>query len=165
MKKLLFALNALLWVCLFQACSPEDYKEVGTATDKAALFSGKWKVTKVIQQDLDAIELGFPYKQNDITTLAPFTTSSITFNMDGGKPSAFTVDKATAPFFLPLSSGTWKVDNAMAPGFITLSSGTTNIDLEIGSYVLLGQNKLRLTVYRKLDGVKVTGYQYEFSKL
>lgn len=163
MKQILIIILTLV-AGVFYSCQPDDYKEVGSPKDKVSLLEGTWKVSRVIQQDIDAIQEGFPYKELDVTDIAPFTSSTITFNLNDGQPATFTANRGTAPFFLPTNTGTWSVDNLTTPGEITLGTGASAVTVKLGSYVLLGADRMQFTVNRKQGEAVVMAYVYELTK-
>jgi len=163
MKQILI-ITILSVAAIFHACRPDDYKEVGTPGDRVALLEGTWKVTRVVQQDVDAIQEGFPYKELDVTDVAPFTSSTLRLTLNDGQPATFSANRGTAPFFLPATSGAWSVDNVSTPGEITLGTGASAVTVQLGSYVLLGGNKMQFTISRKQGDATVMAYVYELTK-
>lgn len=158
--KNIFLFTASFILLFAAACKKEAYKEVGTTSDKVSLITGEWKVVKLVQKDLDAIEYAFPYKEQDVTSVAPFNTSIISFQSGG----TFTANRNNAPFFLPVASGNWALNDAYSPDHISLTSGTNQLNLELGALTLLHNNKLQFTVYRKLGDVRISAYTYELAK-
>jgi hypothetical protein len=157
----MLALTAVL-----AACKPErlkDYEPVVAGDVKS--ISGTWTGASVLQRDNDSERKNFPYKSMDITGTLDFTKVKITLQEANGQPTNFTVDQSAAavPIF-KFTSGKWIVDNASKVGLITLVNGTDSIKMVLGSYMLLQQNKMKLTRAKTLLGKDVVTYEFNFSK-
>lgn len=148
------------------ACKPEgakDYEAVVAGDVKSV--AGTWNGTSVLQRDNDHERKNFPYKSMDITGTVDFTKVKITLQESNGQPANFTIDQAAAaiPIF-KITSGKWIVDNASKVGLITLINGTDSIKMVLGSYMLLQENKMKLTRAKTLLGKDVVTYEFNFSK-
>lgn len=147
------------------SCQPEkmkDYEPVVSGGVES--IAGTWTGTSVLQRDRDAERKNFPYKTQDITNLLEFTKVKVTLAQSGGQPTTFNVDHGGAPPIFRITSGKWEVDNAQKVGTIALINGTDTVRLVLGSYSLIGSNKMLLKQSKTLLGVEVISYEYNFSK-
>lgn len=145
-------------------CKPETLPDIGDPTRNLPLLEGNWKVEKVVQSDLNAVRYGFPYKEVDVTTKAPFTDFKLAFAMNNGTPSNFTTTPGGAPKIIPIASGGWKVDDPTLPKEIALFKAPDTIRLTLVTYKGLSGGQLHLRQV-KYQGVKPTlQYDYYFRK-
>ncbi|MGE9311883.1 DUF5004 domain-containing protein [Niabella sp. CJ426] len=162
--KNIFLFTASFILLLAAACKKEAYKPVNEISNKTLELEGDWKVTKVILSDLDAIESNFPYKELDVTNTAPFTTSTLKLVKASDTGGTFTSSAGTAPFFLPLSAGSWELDDPNSPTTLTIKGAASTFELPLGSLVLLKTKELQFKILKKLDGVSVIAYTYFLTK-
>jgi hypothetical protein len=168
MKIFLKAFVAVLFTgTILSSCSPEAHKEIGEPRDIVASLAGNWTLTKAVEVDEDAVHKGFPYKENDITAIFPYTDFKLTLVVNGSTPSTFTTTPGSSPKIIHLASGTWAADNLQYPKVLTLTSGSTTETVTLGSYPIASSTKLQLNVSRSDagSGKLLITYKYEFSKL
>ncbi len=159
-----FFLFIILATALF-ACKPETIHDIGQPFDKLKSMEGNWQLQKVVQADLNAIKYGFPYKEIDITSKAPFTEFKVAFTLNNGSPAAFTTTPGGSPKIINLPSGSWKVDNAQTPKLVTLINNLDTVKLDLATYSNLGNGQLQLRVTKRLDGKDLLRYDYYFKKI
>lgn len=152
-------------VTLLHACKPETIPGIGEPFDKLQLLQGNWQLQKVIQSDLNAIKYGFPYKEVNVTGIAPFTDFKLSLNLDNGKPSAFTTVPGGSPKIITLPSGKWSVDDETVPKTITLANTTDTMHINLAGYNELSQGQLHLQLIKGIDGKDLLRYDYYFKKL
>lgn len=154
---------ALTWV----NCSPEDLKSYTPAAngEVAGLF-GTWKGVSVNLRDIGAESKGFPYKNEDMTSVLGFTDVKVTLNGSASSPSTFEIDYGTAPEFFKFSDGNWKVDNTAKVGKVYLinAAGNDTITMVMGSYQDILNNRLSFVQTKTLLGEPAIVYEYKFSK-
>lgn len=150
----------------FAGCQPEGFEPVGDPHDNIAPLAGTWKLTKVVQTDLESQRKGFPYAVEDITTLFDYATLQLTFNLNNGAPGNFTINNGSAPPITSITTGTWSVDNVKTPQVITLKNGTVTETLALGGYVNAVNSKLKVKITRADAATDklLIAYDYEFSR-
>ncbi len=148
-------------------CSPEDLKpfEPVNHGEVTSLF-GTWKGLSINQRDIGAESKGFPYKNEDLTSMLGFTNVKVTLNGTASAPSTFAIDYGTAAQFFKFNTGNWKVDNPAKVGKVYLinAANTDTITMAMGSYQDIMNNKLSFTQTKTLLGSPVIVYEYKFSK-
>lgn len=147
------------------ACKPETVPDIGEPTNKLEQVEGNWQLEKVVQADLNAIKYGFPYKEVDVTSKAPFTDFKISFTLNDGAPAGFSTTPGNAPKIIRLATGTWKVDNRDAPKLISLINTPDTVFVNFGSYNTLSEGKLKLQVIKRIEGKDYLRYDYYFKKI
>lgn len=167
MKKVF--LITMIITTVFAGCR-EEFDDIGEPFDRSAGLGGDWQLSKVTQNDEDAIRKGFPsfVQSSNITDLFPFNEFRLVLNVDEeGKPSDFTVDAGNAPDFIGLSAGSWTVDNVELPSQIFFG-GQTSLDITTYNGLSEGIMRLKLTRFEtKSDGSlqAFLSYDFEFVKL
>jgi hypothetical protein len=161
---LAIALTAIL------SCQPDtDFPNLeNPLAIKPSLLSGTWVARKVTQYDQEALDNGFPenVQKQDITSLFPFETYTITFAVDdAGRPGTYIVAQGQAPNFLKLNQGTWTVDH---PIFATIIDMSNTAEVTSASFRIkqLEDNVITLQILRNDidDNTLYSYYEYEFSK-
>lgn len=170
MKTLIYKTKFLiLAIALVTVGCIEESPSVGDPFDRVGGLSGSWQLTKIIQNDEDAIRKGFPvFAQSlDVTSMMSFTSYSLTLNVDGeGVPSTFEVSDGGAPNFIGATSGTWSLDDPSKPATISFEGGE---DFEIETYLGLTEGILSLKFTRyettsKGEKKAFLSYEYQFTK-
>lgn len=155
----------LALVAAFAGCKPESLPDIGEPQDKLQYVQGNWQLDKVVQSDLNAIKYNFPYKELDVTSVAPFTQFKINLTLNNGNPGTFTTTPGSSPVIIPLADGKWEVDNVAIPKKLNLIKGTDTVKMQVGSYNTLVNGRLHLQLV-KSDGAKdVMRYDYYFKKI
>lgn len=160
----------MVWAIYFlSACQPEsDFPEIENPTSlKPEKLQGMWTLSSVIQTDQDAVDNNFPteVQSMDITSLFPFTSVTLTFNLDAqGRPSDFTVNRPEeVPEFF-LDAGNWTLPHPVFASEIYLAnpSQANNTILTVEK---ITDNELRFRVVRKDEaGTGFLRYDYTFTK-
>lgn len=147
------------------ACQPDSTKNyLPRKAGDVASITGTWKGTSVVQRDNDAELKNFPYKSQDVTAILDFTKVTLIINSSSGLPGTFEFKYGGAPPFFKISNGQWKADNISKIGKIQLFNGNDTINLNMGSYLLLDQNKLQIKQVKTLLGKAAITYEFNFSK-
>ncbi|TRX59542.1 DUF5004 domain-containing protein [Fulvivirga sp. M361] len=160
---LMLALSVLLSGCI------DDSPEIGEPFNRTSEIAGTWTLTKVMQNDEDAISKGFPafVQSLEVTQLFPFEELVLSLGFDDqGNPSNFQVNPGDAPNIVDALEGTWTLDDMDAPSELQFENGNT---LNIETYLGLGDGilNLKLTRYQvnsKNEKIPFLSYQYEFIK-
>jgi len=155
----------LVFIAAIAGCKPADLPGIGDPNDKLKFVEGNWQLDKVVQYDLNAVKYNFPYKQVDVTSVAPFTQFKLSFTLSNGGPGNFTTTPGSSPKIIPLSDGNWKVDDVKIPQKINLIKGTDTVKMMFGSYNTLQQGTLLLQRVKNIDGKDVLRYDYYFKKI
>lgn len=164
-RQLTLLIITAVTVLAFTNCQPDKIDAyVPREAGNVASVTGTWKGVSVIQYDNDAVRKNFPYKSQDITSVLEFTKVTLTLNSTANQPGTFTINYGTAPAFFKLTSGNWKTDNSSKIGKMELINGTDTVRFTMGSYLLLDQNKLRITQVKTLLGKEAITYEFNFSK-
>lgn len=149
----------------FAACKPESLPDIGDPQNKLQFVQGNWQLDKVVQSDLNAIKYNFPYKELDVTAVAPFTQFKLNLTLNNGGPGTFTTTPGSAPVIIALPDGKWEVDDVKIPKKFNLIKGTDTVKMLFGSYNTLSSGKLHLQVVKN-DGAKdLLRYDYYFKKI
>ncbi|MBO9634389.1 MAG: DUF5004 domain-containing protein [Chitinophagaceae bacterium] len=149
----------------FAACKPDGLPGIGDPVNKLDLISGNWQLDKVVQVDLNAVKYNFPYKELDVTAVAPFNQFKLSFALNNGAPATFTTTPGNSPKFIPFASGNWQVDDKKIPQKIDLSSGPDTVKMQLGPSNGLQSGTLIIQLI-KGDGVKsLLRYDYYFKKI
>jgi hypothetical protein len=168
MKKtysLTYILTVFIVTVIVSACQPDSAKNyIPRKAGDVASVTGTWKGTSVVQRDNDAELKNFPYKSQDVTAVLDFTKVTLTLTSSSGLPGNFNITYGGAPAFFKISSGQWKADNITKIGKIQLFNGSDTINLDMGSYLLLDQNKLQIKQVKSLLGKAAITYEFNFSK-
>lgn len=152
-------------VVAFAGCKPESLPDIGDPQNKLQYVQGNWQLDKVVQSDLNAIKYNFPYKEVDVTTVAPFTQFKLNLTLNNGAPGTFTTTPGSSPVIISLPDGKWEVDNVNIPKKFNLIKGTDTVKMMMGSYNSLINGRLHLQLV-KGDGSKdLLRYDYYFKKL
>ena len=164
MKTILIFIFSIL---ILASCSPDEFPALGDRADRVSQLTGTWSLTKVTQEDKDAVRKGFPFfaQVQDITNAFPYTSITLSLNVD----NTFTLDNGNGPNILGgLSSGTWAVDDQMFPSTLIFTSGSDSFELSIGSFAEIGDGVITLVKARQEEKSgslqDVLEYNYEFSK-
>ncbi len=164
MKTILIFIFSIL---ILASCSPDEFPALGDRADRVSQLTGTWSLTKVTQEDKDAVRKGFPFfaQVQDITNAFPYTEVTLTLNTD----NTFTLESSNAPNILGgLSSGLWAVDDQMFPSIVTFTSGSDSFQLTIGSFAEIGAGVITMKKARLEDKGdrmdNVLEYIYEFKK-
>lgn len=157
---LLFAI-----VAAFAGCKPETLPGIGDPQNKLQYVEGNWQLDKVVQSDLNAIKYNFPYKELDVTTVAPFTQFKLNLTLNNGGPGTFKTTPGSSPVIIPLADGNWKVDDVNIPKQFNLIKGTDTVKMLMGSYNTLQTGRLHLQLVKKAGPNNVLRYDYYFKKI
>lgn len=163
MKTTFIILFAL--VAAFAGCKPETIGDIGDPQNKLKFVEGNWQLDKVVQSDLNAIKYNFPYKELDVTAVAPFTQFKLTLALNNGGPGTFTTTPGSSPVIIPLADGNWKVDDINTPKQFNLIKGTDTVKMMMGSYNTLVQGRLHLQLIKAASDKNLLRYDYYFKKL
>jgi hypothetical protein len=152
-------------VAAFAGCKPESLPGIGEPHEKLTFAEGNWQLDKVVQTDLNAVKYNFPYKELDVTAVAPFTQFKLSLTLNNGASGNFTTTPGSAPAIIPLTDGKWEVDDINTPKQFNLIKGTDTVKMKIGSYNTLSGGRLHLQ-HVKNDGSKdLLRYDYYFKKI
>lgn len=168
MKIKLSIFTALFAAMVFTACSPEEFGDVvGPVNNNIANLTGNWKLTRVVQTDLEAPIKNSPFVSSDITTEFPFSDFRLAFNSAANAPTTFTTTPGNSPRVIRLASGTWRVDNVAAPGQVFFINGVDTVKAQFGSYPSSFDPTFKLRVDRinAETGKATMRYDYQFVKL
>ena len=162
-KYVILALSLMLAGCI------EESPSVGKPFDRVGGLAGTWQLTKIIQNDEDAIRKGFPttVQSLDVTALMSFTSYSLTLNVDEeGNPSTYVVNDGGAPNFVGSTGGSWELDDPLKPSNISFENGEV-FDIETYLALTEGILSLKFTRYEtnsKGEKKAFLSYQYQFTK-
>ena len=152
-------------VAAFTGCKPESLPGIGEPQNKLQDVQGNWQLEKVVQSDLNAIKYNFPYKELDVTGVAPFSQFKLNLTNTNGGSGTFTTTPGGAPVIIPLADGKWEVDDVNTPKKLNLIKGTDTVKMMIGSYNTLSAGTLHLQLVKN-DGAKdLLRYDYYFKKI
>lgn len=163
MKKNLLIILAIS--ALFASCKPEKLPGIGDPVNKLEAVEGNWQLDKVVQVDLNAVKYNFPYKELDVTTVAPFSQFKINFTLSNGEPANFTTTPGGSPKVIPFADGNWKVDDKNTPLKLNLIKGTDTVKMQFGPYNNLPSGTLVMQQIKSLDGKSLLRYDYYFKKI
>ena len=162
MRRYFLACILILSVAI-SSCSPDAVKNYEAVNNGSVTkVTGAWTGVSANQRDVGAENKNFPYKSMDVT--APLQFNNVKLTLNGTNSGAFTINYGTAPQFFKFNSGNWSVDNQEKVGKIYLVNGTDTMTLVMGSYNLLLQNKMQLTLTKTLLGKPAIIYEFLFSK-
>ena len=157
---ILFALIATI-----VGCKPESLPDIGEPQNKVQLIQGNWQLDKVVQSDLNAVKYNFPYRELDVTAVAPFTQFKLNLDLNGDQPGAFTTTPGSSPVIIPLADGKWELDDANIPQQFNLIKGTDTVKMKIGSYNTLNAGRLHLRLVKGDGSKQLLQYDYYFKKI
>lgn len=155
----------ILCIAAGTGCKPDSLPSIGEPKDKIKYMEGNWQLDKVVQSDLNAVKYNFPYKELDVTAVAPFNQFKLNLTLNNGQPGNFTTTPGASPVIIPLADGKWEVDNTDIPKEFNLIKGTDTVKMIIGSYNTLVNNRLHLQLMKKDGGTELLRYDYYFKKL
>lgn len=164
MKKILLPVLGLL---ILAGCRPDEFEDLGAAQNNIDAISGTWKLISVVQKDEGAEVKNSPFVTIDLTSIFPYSTSSLVLNTAAGQPSTYTYSRGTAPAIISSPSGNWKVDDVTNPKVISFINGTDTTKMSVGSYPRSFDNtfSLKNTKVDKGNSDKLAiSYTYRFSK-
>ncbi|WP_126969599.1 DUF5004 domain-containing protein [Gynurincola endophyticus] len=150
---------------LITGCRPDAFKEIGDAVKPVESITGQWKLRKVTQSDINAVEKGFPYKTLDITDVLPYQDVTFSLAFSNGAPGSFATGNASGLDLFDFENGTWGVDDINAPSVIYLINNNDSATLTIGSYPnSVNHNTLIISVIKKDEETnkELIRYDYEF---
>lgn len=148
------------------SCRPDKPALVGDYSSfSIESFQGQWRVSKVTQNDEDAIRKNFPFKSLDVTNDFGFNQTVINIvppAANGAKN--FSINYGEAPMLFRFTNGTWALDNIKAPSQLFLINGTDTLKAAIANYRDLQNRKLVLKIFKEEAGVKKLSYEYSLTK-
>lgn len=150
---------------LMAGCRPDAFKEIGDPLKPVESITGQWKLRKVTQSDINAVEKGFPYKTLDITDVLPYQDVTFSLALTNGAPGSFTTENAVGLDLFEFENGTWGVDDINAPKVIYLINNNDSTTITIGSYPnSVNHNTLIISVIKKDEETnkELIRYDYEF---
>jgi hypothetical protein len=166
----------LAMIALVSACRPKDDFPEGTTGEYYAKESiaGSWRLSSVKQID-NSQPSNFPdsifaLKSLDLASIYPGyskVTANFESNANGDGTYNYTVlNPDTVQMYLP-QTGQWKI-NAESTGASLklkgpyLSDSDSTFSVSLTPAYRVNENKLSLTVSRKVEGKAVLSYQYNF---
>ncbi|NML20208.1 DUF5004 domain-containing protein [Pseudoflavitalea sp. G-6-1-2] len=160
--------NLLILIALiitFAGCKPETLPDIGDPLNKIQLTEGNWQLERVVQSDVNAVKYNFPYKELDVTSVAPFSEFKLSLKLNDGKPGTFTTNAGASPKIIKLTDGKWEVDDLNSPLSFNLIKNTDTVKMQFGSYNTLSQGKLQLSLIKSLGAKNLIRYDYYFKKI
>lgn len=152
--KSILSLSYILSACmLFMACQPDEFKSIGDPIIPMENIAGTWKLKKVVQSDMNAVEKGFPYRTLDITDVLPYDAVTLELSLANGAPGSYTISNADGLDLVGANSGQWSVDNLQAPKMLFFISNGDTTTVNFGKYPNVVNNyQLDLSITKIQEG-------------
>jgi Domain of unknown function (DUF5004) len=161
-------LAVILIITAITSCRKDDFPEGTTGAYSAPeSVQGIWTLQSVTQVDESAKSSNFPLEVQslDLKTVYNFEGFKAEFkNLDSEGKADFTItNPGNAPIFMP-ASGKWSFKTDEGPIQLQLAGADSTYYGEIKPAYRASENKLAITMSRKVNGAAQVSYVYYFTR-